>query len=258
MKKVMLVLMMFVVAGYANAAFTETFDSFTPLGTLQAQPAPINWEAHSLVDVVTNGSGRALQTTSYTDKTFRHNGTGVDFGLTKDQMGFEYGFDFVENSSTVVNLRMYMRTGRTATYSPSFGFGSGTTMLRFNGEGGTTITGTDMASSAIYGAGTAEDPGYWLKGDVLHCSLILTGTAFDTATMKIYNLSRGGLEIPTGITDVVLGVNPLYHSSWNTFNFRGGTSNSVVDNAYVTDYVVPEPATLALLGLGGLLLRKKR
>ena len=143
----------------ARADYMEDFDSFTPLGTLQDQGPPINWEAHSLVSVVTSGSGRALKSTSYSDKWCRHDATGVDLDLALDQDGIEYGFDIKEDSSTLFSMRMHMREGRTANYSPAFGLNQGVMCIRPNGEQGDTIYGNNFSSGDIYGAGTPGDPG---------------------------------------------------------------------------------------------------
>lgn len=235
-KRIVLIMVTALMAGMAGAAYIENFDTFS-LGTLTAQES---WEGGTGYDVVASGTGRALKSNTSADKTVRHDATGVDFGLSLDQDGIEYGFDLIEEDAATVNMRMYLRDQRTATYSPSFGLGGGSILLRTNGEGGTNIFGTDFTSVAIYGAGTEVDPGYWLKGESLRFSIILTGEAFDTATVKVYNLDRGGLEIPTGITDVSLGVNPLLHASWTGFNLRGGTTATTIDNVYVTDYVIPD------------------
>ncbi len=213
-----------------QAEYTEDFDSFTPLGQLQAQGSPINWEANALVDVVTSGAGQALQTTAYDDKTCRHDATGVDFGLAMDKDGIEYGFEFNEAVTSALSFRMYLRKQRLAVYSPSFGLAGGNFAIRAAGESGDTIEGNSLTSLG--------SQGLWEKGDWVRVSIILSGTAFDTASVVAYNITKG-VDMPTGLNGISLGVNPKWHAGWTGFNFRGGSPNTMFDNAYVKDYVAP-------------------
>ena len=232
-------------AGGANAGFTNDFETFT-LGTLTAQE---NWQAHSLVDVVTTTDsglytgGQALKTSAYSDKTFRHDEIGADFGLTRDNPdGYEYGFDFRTDGTTAFHIRMYLRRNFGSRYAPSFGFLGGQMIIRPAGESGTNLVGNAFYTSEMYGPGTAEDPGFWEKGDWLRISISLTGPNRHIATVKAYNLSRNYLEIPTGLTDVDLnglGVSEFIDGLWTGFNFRNGTPDVFVDNAYVKDFVAP-------------------
>ena len=144
-----------------------------------------------------------------------------------------------------------------ARYSPSAGFLTGKMILRPQGEGGTNIYGNDFASGDFYGAGTAEDPGYWVKGDWLRIQVTLNGTDNEMVTVKAFNLSRGNLEIPTGLTNVDMTSTATFIDGyWTRFNFRNGTDGVLLDNAYVK--AIPEPLTLSLLGGSSLLVLAAR
>jgi len=220
-----------------RAAFVEDFDTFA-LGTLTAQES---WEAHPDVNVVTNATGRALKIINNTSTWTRQDATGVDFDLSGTEGGIEYGFDVREEYTTVFNARMFLREGAAGNYSPSFGFKDGKIVIRPDGESGADIFGHAFYETNMYGVGTAEDPGYWVKGDELQVKLILTGAGYSYATVKAYNLSRGGLEIPTGLVNTNIGrAVESQVSGWNRITFRCDTSyNTAIDNAYVVDYVAP-------------------
>jgi opacity protein-like surface antigen len=145
MKKMLLMIVAVIVLGTAaQAAFNEDFDTFS-LGTLTAQES---WEARTDMDVVATTSsgeyigGRALSPNNTSDKTTRHDGTGVDFALTVDQGGIEYGFDIREDFTSAVNTVLYPREGRTANYGPSVGLAGGYFAIRPNATSGDTFTET--------------------------------------------------------------------------------------------------------------------
>ncbi len=223
--------LLFITAG-AYAEFTEDFDTFS-LGTLVAQES---WEANSGIDVVTSGAGRALKTNNTSDKTIRHDTTGVDFALALDKDGIEYGFEMNEGTSgsSSVSVMMYLRDGGTATLSPGIGLNQGVFSIRANPWSGDHILG-----NALY----HFDSSVWEKGDWISIKVILTGEGFDTATLVAYNITKG-VEIPTGLSGISLGVNPKYHASWNRMNLRTAVSaDTTFDNVYVTDYTAPAPST---------------
>ena len=76
-------------------------------------------------------------------------------------------------------------------------------------------------------------------------SLILTGDKFQIATVKAVNLSRGGIEIPAGITDVDLSKYnvKLKGITLDRANMRmSGSSGTFIDNVYVKDAEGPSPS----------------
>lgn len=262
MKKECLLIFLAAFVISANAAYVENFDGFST-GVLTAQAGwegQVNFTVAETTDSGLYVGGRALQSTTYTDKTARTIETGISLDLNPSTSnGLEFGFDVREDTTTLANARMYLRQGATATYSPSFGFSAGVASIRPVGESGTTINGNNLSSAAFYGEGTEADPGYWVKGEWIRFKIVLTGENFDFATVYAYNLSRGGIEIPTGLENVQLSVNPQSKvSSYNRVNVRGGSTSTYIDNVYVTDYVVPEPATIAILAFGGMLIRKRK
>ena len=220
--------------------YDKNFDTFT-LGVLIAQQ---DWEAHSAINVVDTSDdglytgGRALKAVSYTDDWPR--GTenapllGIDTTMTN---AIKISFDVREGSNstegtTVFSAKMFLRQGATANYSPSFGIGAGVVTLRPAGEQGDTISGNNLASTTYYGADK-----YWEKGDWLRISLVLNGANFRYATVLISNLSRGGLDVPTGIANVDIG-RDLGSAAmlWNRPTFRfSGSINTYADNILAGD-----------------------
>ncbi|MFI4911224.1 MAG: beta strand repeat-containing protein [Sedimentisphaeraceae bacterium JB056] len=234
MKQLLFLLSVLLVVNICCGGFNEDFDTFS-IGTLTSQES---WEANTGFNVVATTTdsnytgGRSLWSNTYDDKTTRHDSSGVNFLLDPSNSdGVEYGFDIREDQTSLVNTRMYLRS--STTYFPSVGFSSGYIAIRPAGESGTTYYGNNFASATYYGP-------YWEKGDWLRVTLRLTGTDFEYATINVYNLSRGGIEIPTGISNFDTGRTDVDTevSTANRMNFRGGSGvlGTYIDNAYVKDY----------------------
>ena len=142
-----------------------------------------------------------------------------------------------------MNVRMYLRSGASSSgYAPSFGFRAGVVVIRPAGEMGEQfVTGANF--SEICGVGSSK---LWTKGEWIRVSLILTGDNFQIATIKAVNLSRGGIEIPTGVTEADLSqyrVNLKSTTRLDRANIRmSGSSGTSVDNVYVKDAEVSRPS----------------
>ena len=90
------------------------------------------------------------------------------------------------------------------------------------------------------------------------------------ANTGIYNMSGGTLTL--GGTINIAGADDAFNFTGGVISLLGGDYTDIVNNASFyapngvaasfdgvdTAIVVPEPMTLSLLGLGGLLLRRKR
>jgi hypothetical protein len=236
MKKMVLAVCGLLACGVVRAEYKEGFESF-PAGSLKAQDG---WEVSDKFSVAKTKDagvytgGQAVRAAVGDDKTIRHEASGVDFKLTMDKAGIEYGFDFRDEATSMGNTRMYLRSGASPSYAPSFGLKDGVMVIRTAGEmGDQYVTGANF--SEICGAGSSK---LWNKGDWLRVSLILTGDKFQIATVKAVNLSRGGIEIPTGITDADLS---KYNVKLKGITFdraairMSGSSGTFIDNVYVKD-----------------------
>lgn len=236
MKKIVLIVFGLLACGVVRAEYKEGFESF-PGSSLKAQDG---WEANDKFSVAKTKDagvyegGQAIKASVGDDKTIRHEASGVDFKLTMDKAGIEYGFDFRDEATSIVNIRMYLRSGASPSYAPSFGLKDGVMVIRTAGEmGDQYVAGANF--SEICGAGSSK---LWNKGDWLRVSLILTGDKFQIATVKAVNLSRGGIEIPAGITDVDLS---QYNVKLKGITLdraairMSGSSGTFIDNVYVKD-----------------------
>jgi len=192
-------------------------------------------------------------------------GTGIFSGITRDGLGavtggrtLEFGrsgssyvadnmnFEINGSAATVEAWSMKMNGCTAAT--------AGTTVLRY-------VTDTAGVSSIdLYGNGAALLFG---KNSKLDFVLGAAPTASQVYTLidlidgtATQNTTAGRLQRMDGtVLTESMNVFAKFGEQWYTFavSYKGGTGNDVT-----LTYVVPEPATLGLLSLGGLLLARRR
>ena len=282
MKKMVMFMVILAMVGVASAGYVETWSTWVdneqvPFNTVGSNKG---WEVKSGSpstnpytgdDSTTMGEGSfyaldgmALRTASGNDYEIRHTTAGVDFGMTSSEIaaaggivaGFNHRMGWTGGGLTW-RAMMLLREGTGANITPQFGYewDSATSTTRW------TLRHTD--GTRIYGnALTGDKAGQnalGIRESWLSISMVYDG---DNATLLAEHIfpseTIGSAVIDTGLTDVFVG------SMWNSdlaalnrMQIRtGGTSKIFLDNLSVD--VIPEPATLVLLGLGGLLLRRKK
>jgi hypothetical protein len=175
---------------------------------------------------------------------------------------------FVTPGSTVT-LSVYIRT--TGMANTIFNIGS---MIGYD-----TATSTGLSATAAGSGITAANP-VWASGFGTatnltgggsqasgsrpygkFTSVFTTGTftTSDNADIRLYDIT---LTVSNTLANGSIRPVTLHNGgsdSWSSFVFRDGQSSQENIGAYTANLqVVPEPATLAVLGLGALALRRRR
>ena len=174
--------------------------------------------------------------------------------------------------------------------------GSGTgTAGWVNGSGGTynpqdaQFTGTTGAPGTIPGTGdgtqvaymNGSSPMYQSVGTIAAASVyeltVAIGQRLETAwsnlTVELRATNQNGTVLASDVFDAADAPDGTFSDvsiSFNSADFSGEVSNDLVitfrsvgvqalyDNVRLTETLIPEPSSLALLGLGGLLVARRR
>jgi hypothetical protein len=283
MKKVVVCMAILAMVGVASAQYVEGWDTWVDNEQVPFTPGSNQgWEVKSGTpstnpytgdDSTTLGdpsfypiNGMALRTNSSNDYEIRHTTAGVDFGLTLAEVtgaggitaGFNHRMAWTGGGSGW-RAMMNLREGTVAS-SPQFGYEwdsvTGTTRWTLRKIDGTRIYGNALTGNkaSLDALGIRES---WLSVSMDYDGQFATLNAqhiFPSETI-------GSAVIDTGLVgiDLDLGLSLADMADLNRMQIRtGGTSKIWLDNLSIDTMAVPEPATLALLSLGGLLLRRKK
>ena len=284
MKKMMCCMVILALVGVASAQYVEGWDTWVdneaiPFNTVGSNQG---WEVKSGSpaanpytgdDSTTLGDGSvypldgmALRVGAGNDYEIRHTSAGVDFGLTLSEVtgagGINAGFNHrIAWSGGGANWRamMNLREGTVAS-SPQFGYeydsSTGETRWTLRKIDGTRIYGNILteAKASLDALGLRES---WIS-----VSMDYDGQFATLYAEHVYpSETIGSAVIDTGLTNIDLdfGLSLADLADLNRFQIRtGGTSKMYIDNLSIDTIAVPEPATLALMSLGGLLLRRKK
>ncbi len=188
--------------------------------------------------VAANGAGQVLTSTDSADSWARRDD---NYDLTGNTV---YGFDVKGAANAQIAMRNW---GSTYQYSSFAGVSvdASDTYRKFY------IRGWNFGDHN-YGNTYGQYADRWIR------ILLDIDEVNDTASLLAWDLTTGA-SIDTGLTDIALN-GGSYGTNLDILYLRTSASTGVmIDNVVVAEVLpIPEPATLAIVGIGALCLRRKR
>lgn len=209
--------------------------------------------------VVLDVGEKLIATITFSPEGALHDGTSRNFrfGLFNDPTNDQLWSD--TNSDSGGDGRWTDSTG----YAVQFGIGDASAPTAQVGKR------TDQTNSSLLGSGSAYTWGS-SGGNATGCSVGTVYTMTLTLDYQAANLMQvdfaftdgAAVNIAASLTDNGLGGDPVW-TNFDQLFFRFSNTTNTADvinfHSFTIEHVVPEPATLALLGLGGLLsIRRHR